>query len=162
VLVSAVNSSKPYTQLPIQKQVAQVGLSTMDFPVWLLMKASLIPLVGPRINEQISSSPEIRERLREMLVTAFPMSLRTDGGVNDLTQIKNMPDFPLDQITTPALVIHGNADRIVPFEHGERSAENIPNAEFLLIPGGSHLCYLTHLEQTEPVMLEFLKGHASE
>lgn len=162
VLISAVNSSKPYTQLPIQEQVAKVGLSTMDFPVWLLIKVSIAPLVGPKTIEQIKLPPVIKERLQKLMVTAFPMSLRTDGGANDLTQIKNMPDFPLDQINTPTLVIHGDADFPVPFEHGERSAENIPNAEFLSIPGGSHLCYLTHLEQTEPVMLEFLKNHASE
>ena len=162
VLVSAVNSSRPYIQLPIQEQIAKVGLSTMDFPVWLLMKTSIVPLVGPKVKEQITLSPEIKQRLRKLLVTAFPMSLRADGGVNDLTQIKNMPDFHLGQIDTPTLVIHGDADIPVPFEHGERSAWNIPNAELLQIPGGSHLCYLTHLEKTEPVMLEFLKKHSSE
>jgi pimeloyl-ACP methyl ester carboxylesterase len=55
------------------------------------------------------------------------------------------------------LVIHGTADNVVPFEHGVRSAEEIPGAKLLPVAGGTHYCILTHLEKTRPAILEFLK-----
>ncbi|NUP12430.1 MAG: alpha/beta hydrolase [Polyangiaceae bacterium] len=42
------------------------------------------------------------------------------------------------QIHVPTLVIHGNADEIVPFWMGARLSDEIPNAHLVLIEGGNH------------------------
>jgi pimeloyl-ACP methyl ester carboxylesterase len=161
ILISAVNANHPYTYIPLHKQLAYAGVSHADFPLWMFLKAPYIPLLGgPRVKDQVKMSPEALERLRVTAHTMFPMSLRTEGMLNDAKQIQDLEDLPLDQIKAPTLVIHGDADRLVPFSHGQRSAEKIPHAEFLQIPGGSHLCYITHIEETEPVALKFLKEHA--
>ncbi len=163
MLVSAINAAHPYKHIPIQEQLIQVGLSTADFPVWMMINAPIIPILGgPKVKEQITMSPEAKERLRILAHSIFPISLRSKGMLNDARSIRNLDDLPLDQINVPTLVIHGDADRLVPFSHGKRSAETIPNAEFLQIPGGSHLCAITHLEETEPVVLAFLKKHAPQ
>jgi len=160
LLISAVNANHPYTYIPLHEQLAYEGVVHADFPLWMFLKAPFLPLLGgPRIKEQRKMSPEALERLRVTAHTIFPVSLRTEGILNDAKQIQNVKDFPLDKIKAPTLVIHGDADRLVPFSHGQRSAERIPHAEFLQIPGGSHLCYLTHIEETEPVALKFLKEH---
>lgn len=41
-------------------------------------------------------------------------------------------------IAIPTLVVHGDADEIVPFTMGERLAAAIPGAHLLRIPGGRH------------------------
>lgn len=41
-------------------------------------------------------------------------------------------------IRVPTLVVHGDADEIVPFEMGASLAKQIPGARFLPIPGGHH------------------------
>jgi pimeloyl-ACP methyl ester carboxylesterase len=41
-------------------------------------------------------------------------------------------------IRVPTLVVHGDADEIVPFEMGSTLARTIPGARFLPIPGGHH------------------------
>ena len=41
-------------------------------------------------------------------------------------------------IAIPTLVVHGDADEVVPFRMGERLAATIPGAQLLRIPGGRH------------------------
>jgi pimeloyl-ACP methyl ester carboxylesterase len=161
ILISAVNANHPYTYIPLHEQLAYEGVSHADYPLWMFLKAPFLPLLGgPKIKEQRKMSPEALERLRVTAHTIFPVSLRTEGILNDAKQLQNLEDFRLNKIKAPTLVIHGDADRLVPFSHGQRSADRIPNADFLPIPGGSHLCYLTHIEETEPAALKFLKEHA--
>jgi pimeloyl-ACP methyl ester carboxylesterase len=45
---------------------------------------------------------------------------------------------PLDQIAAPTLVIHGTADPLFPFGHGEALARGIPRAELLPLEGVGH------------------------
>jgi pimeloyl-ACP methyl ester carboxylesterase/mannose-6-phosphate isomerase-like protein (cupin superfamily) len=45
----------------------------------------------------------------------------------------------LASVTVPVLVIWGEADRIIPVEHGHAYAKAIPNARFLLLPESGHL-----------------------
>jgi non-heme chloroperoxidase len=60
-------------------------------------------------------------------------------------------------VGVPALVIHGDADAIVPFEvSGRRSAEAIPDAELVVIEGGPHAINATHPQQFNAALLEFL------
>ncbi len=42
------------------------------------------------------------------------------------------------RIAVPTLVIHGDADPVVPFEMGERVARAIPAARFVAVPHGGH------------------------
>ncbi len=44
----------------------------------------------------------------------------------------------LKSIAVPTLVIHGKADALVPFAHGQDTAQRIPKAQFLPIDGMGH------------------------
>ncbi|SEA37788.1 alpha/beta fold hydrolase [Microbulbifer marinus] len=44
----------------------------------------------------------------------------------------------LEQITVPSLVVHGEADPLLPIAHGRDTAEKIPAARFAAIPGMAH------------------------
>ena len=45
----------------------------------------------------------------------------------------------LDSVKTPALVIHGDADQVIPFRHGRALFERMKGAKtFVTIPGGDH------------------------
>jgi pimeloyl-ACP methyl ester carboxylesterase len=44
----------------------------------------------------------------------------------------------LDQIAAPTLVIHGTADPLFPYGHGEALAREIPHAQLLPLPGVGH------------------------
>jgi pimeloyl-ACP methyl ester carboxylesterase len=64
----------------------------------------------------------------------------------------------IDQIKVPVLVIHGEEDKLVPYENGVTLAEKIPNAEFLTINGAGHI-YLTEANDlVNKRVLEFLNN----
>jgi pimeloyl-ACP methyl ester carboxylesterase len=45
-------------------------------------------------------------------------------------------------VQVPVRWWHGNADHIVPFEHGAHVVERLPHASLSVIDGESHLCGL--------------------
>lgn len=65
----------------------------------------------------------------------------------------------IDQIEVPVLVIHGDADKLVPYENGETLAEKIPNAEFLTINGAGHIYISEANDLVNNRVLEFLNKH---
>ena len=79
-------------------------------------------------------------------------------------------DFRQDvaKIDVPTLVIHGDADRIVPFAAaGQRTAKLIKEAELVVIKDGPHNVAWTHADEVNSALRQFLarpaaKGQASE
>jgi pimeloyl-ACP methyl ester carboxylesterase len=65
--------------------------------------------------------------------------------------------FDLTSITAPVLVVHGDADRMVPPAHGEWLAARIPAAEFWRRPGDGHITVLSAGED----VLTWLAAHRS-
>ena len=65
----------------------------------------------------------------------------------------------LKKITVPTLVIHGDADAIVPFEvSGKRTAAAIKGAKLVVIKGGPHGFNASHAAEFNRALLEFLAG----
>lgn len=68
-------------------------------------------------------------------------------------------DFRADlaKITVPTLIIHGDADAIVPLEiSGRRTAASIPGAKLVVIGGGPHGINASHPQEFNRALLEFL------
>ena len=68
-------------------------------------------------------------------------------------------DFRQDlaTITVPTLVIHGDGDKTVPIEaSGERTAQAIPNAQFLVYDGAPHGLFFTNKDQLNDDLLSFV------
>ncbi len=68
-------------------------------------------------------------------------------------------DFRKDvaKIDVPTLVIHGDADRIVPISAaGRRTAEMVKDAEFVAIKDGPHNVAWTHAEEVNRELIRFL------
>lgn len=63
----------------------------------------------------------------------------------------------LEKVTVPALVIHGDADGIVPLEgSGARTHAAIPGSELHVVAGGPHGLNVSHAEEFNRVLLRFL------
>lgn len=64
-------------------------------------------------------------------------------------------DLPM--VTVPALVIHGDADGTVPFEgSGARTHEAVSGSELHVIAGGPHGITVSHADEFNRVVLDFL------
>jgi pimeloyl-ACP methyl ester carboxylesterase len=64
----------------------------------------------------------------------------------------------IEQIRVPVLVIHGDEDKLVPYENGVTLAEKIPNAEFLTIKGAGHIYVTEANDLVNKKVLEFLNN----
>ncbi len=67
----------------------------------------------------------------------------------------------LPRIRVPAIVIHGDRDRIVPPQNGRVVARRIPNAQFRLIPGAGHMLATDQPELCADVVRNFLREQES-
>jgi pimeloyl-ACP methyl ester carboxylesterase len=62
----------------------------------------------------------------------------------------------LHRISSPALVIWGEKDHMVPRSHGETYAKLIPNARLEIVPGAGHSVQVEKPEETAKLVLDFL------
>jgi pimeloyl-ACP methyl ester carboxylesterase len=60
----------------------------------------------------------------------------------------------LADLDLPVLVIHGDADPLLPFEHGAATADAIPGARLLVLPGAGHIDVLDQPDLVLPSILE--------
>lgn len=64
----------------------------------------------------------------------------------------------LEHIDVPTLVMHGDADRIVPMAaSGALTAKRIKGARWMVVKGGPHCITWTHPEVVNPELVDFLK-----
>jgi len=95
------------------------------------------------------------ERLYNSQIAAFA----SPKGTLDCIAAFGRTDFRSDlaKIKVPTLIIHGDADAIVPFEvSGKRSHAAIAGSRLVLVPGGPHGLNVTHPQQFNQALLGFL------
>jgi pimeloyl-ACP methyl ester carboxylesterase len=153
VLGNAINA--PLHRWQLLQPLARV-LFRWDWLTWFGVNRGVLFLLRPNLGRQTWGSPVKQRRVKAMLRSIHPTSCRLEGFLNDLAQMQDGATFPLDQIRVPTLVVHGTADVVVPYRQGQYSASVIPNAQFLSIPGGTHLCFISHSEIIRTTLVQFL------
>ena len=86
-------------------------------------------------------------------------SLAATKGTLDCVAAFGRTDFrgDLDNFDLPTLVIHGDSDKIVPFEvSGRRTHEAVAGSRLALIEGTPHGFNATHAERFDSELLDFL------
>jgi pimeloyl-ACP methyl ester carboxylesterase len=157
VLISALTGRRPAKQRPAVVKLFESLILASDLGGWLI---SRLPNLTPAWVARRLADPEglaVRQRLLETLI---PESLRGPGRSNDLARFSSLPVYPLQEVRSPTLIVHGTADGSVPFAHAEFAARTIPGAELLAIAGGGHNVFLTHAPQLYPRVRSFLQAHA--
>jgi pimeloyl-ACP methyl ester carboxylesterase len=66
----------------------------------------------------------------------------------------------LSKIKAPTLVLGGTADRVTPCDNLRLLASKIPNAELVILENLGHGMFIEGAEQTNRVILRFLKQHS--
>jgi non-heme chloroperoxidase len=86
-------------------------------------------------------------------------ALASPKATHDCVAAFGRTDFRADlaEIDVPALVIHGEADAIVPVEiSGRRTAAAIAGSKLVIIEGGPHGINVSHATQFNEALLAFL------
>jgi pimeloyl-ACP methyl ester carboxylesterase len=87
-------------------------------------------------EERRFDEPEVRDLVRRDVERAANI-----GALQNHDLLEDGDDKPreaLSSIEAPALVIHGTADPMFPFPHGEALADEIPTARLLPLEGAGH------------------------
>lgn len=113
----------------------------------------LIPIiVGPANQETLDETAVSRIAGLEhdnRVTWAGAMRQQAAARPHDLTNA-------LQRVQAPALVIHGNADAVVPFACAEALARGIPNARLLTLEGVGHLPWVERPDLVAPAIIDFL------
>jgi pimeloyl-ACP methyl ester carboxylesterase len=104
---------------------------------------SLSPALAPLLARALGGlqlTPESRALLSEGIRALPPRELHRR--LSDVLCDDRRP--ALEALRVPTLVVQGTRDLLVPRTHAENVARRIPGARLHLIPGGSHVPYLSH------------------
>ena len=96
------------------------------------------------------------------LISSIPWGGRDAGRINDLTQRMNpaIDDWPLEDISAPTLILHGNADENSPYEASQDVASRIPDAQLVTFEGGDHYVIVTRRLEVEGHIRRFTQALA--
>ena len=129
------------------------------------------------LSGEIEDAVKLRIAIRELLMGAEKYELDIEGiaqltryniekrsGYNQKSGMQQTKAIELSgsriealkNLTTPTLVIHGKTDPLIPFEHGQKTAELIPNAATLYIDGMGHTLPKMYSDTMVARMLELM------
>ena len=139
-------------------------IGASDFSLWVqlasmsfLSNENLASVIFPNSNnrEKLLNEPKNIEELKRLVWSIWPLSARQEGVKNDYEQFSNF-SAPLNEITVPTLVIHGNEDINVDISHAKNLIENIKGAELHTVKEGDHYMSTTHAKEINPLIEKFI------
>jgi pimeloyl-ACP methyl ester carboxylesterase len=158
------------TPIPLAFHVTKVLLRWPWLSDWMrrraagdLDRAAARSIPDPAIRARTLADPGAGPLLSELLLgTLDRPALRLAGTENDIAVTRSAAtEWPLERVRAPTLVVHGTADRVVPYAHATLLAARIPGAELLTIPGGDHVAIFTHRDEVRARVTSFLRSHAA-
>lgn len=117
---------------------------------------------GPQPPERAQAVAE-RQKQTQAAVAKLSRDERVRFGMGELRNYSAYLDVDLrprlKEIKAPTLVVHGDADTLVPPSSGKELAESISGAELALIPGAGH--GITNWKGAQEATRKFLDKHAT-
>jgi pimeloyl-ACP methyl ester carboxylesterase len=104
--------------------------------------------------------PINEDLVKEQAGISFDRSFYPAGGARQLAAILAVGDRTqaLGKVKTPTLVIHGDADPLVPLESGKATANAIKESELLIIEGMGHSIPI----EVAPKIIDAIVSHAKK
>lgn len=158
-LVVASGLSGRWVPPRLPRAVAFVSHSTLGAAV-ARFAARVLPSVV--VRAALSGESSLRGRalhdhvagvLADPVRRAFVVDLATMGNTsgphragwdNDVRNLGAVDDLGLGEVRAPTLLVHGDADTDVSPTHSARAAAEIPRAELVTLPGGTHFALWDH------------------
>lgn len=126
-----------------------------------LLRTDLNPAeAAEAANSFLYAADTPRERVDEDMALRLKWSPQREGFMAQLQGIMMWEaDSRLPLIASPTLVLHGDADRLVPPANGRRIARLIPGAQIFWIEGAGHIYSTDQPGVSTKAILEFLSRH---
>jgi pimeloyl-ACP methyl ester carboxylesterase len=126
----------------------------------LMARATMTPEEGAEAMVPfIYGSATPRARIDEDLTIRRRTFPRAEGYLAQVQGIMAWSCYDrLENIRVPTLVLHGDADRLVPPGNGQLLADKIPGARLTMFPGASHIYPTDKPEASNAEVLSFLSN----
>jgi 3-oxoadipate enol-lactonase len=145
VLIDTQSGPEDPERLPAYRQMQQTWLQVG--PIDELAQAVAGLIIGDPV-------------LSEVWITkwrALPREAMNEP-TNCLFEREDLTDR-VGQITCPAIIFHGTADMSIPADRAQELSERLPGSTgVVLVDGGPHASNLTHPEQVNGPLLQFLRS----
>ncbi len=116
-------------------------------------------IADPQVRARTLGHPEAGAMLRSLQLGVFErLRDRLPGTIHDVALFSELAPVAFERISAPALIVHGTADRVVPFSDAEAAARGMTQAELFAIEGGEHVALFSHLDEVRARVGEFLSG----
>jgi len=154
VLIAPAVTAQP--DLRYENPTSASGTFMLDVILWAGGRW-LGPAMIPGLDKE---DPKEVELARLLARSVIPLRSRTEGSVNDFDTLRTLgvESWPLEQLTVPTLILHGNVDRNAPYEGAVTVAARIPNAELVTFDGIGHEISLTRAREIDEEMHRFIDG----
>lgn len=96
---------------------------------------------------------------RAQLLASAPYALRKAGVLNDLTQEAHIPNWPLNHIHCPTLILQGTADQNVPPADAEYAHTQIVGSQLREFPRADHLMVIFRSQELRSIVEGFIQAH---
>lgn len=111
----------------------------------------------PVVRKNMQGRPEVMALYTALVASTFDRMRDRLSGTDTDIRITRTIELPLENIQAPALVIHGTADRVVPFEeHARPFVSRLTKVKLLTVEGGEHVTLFTHLDVVRAEVAAFL------
>ncbi len=129
----------------------------------------VLPLYQAMLDDWVANGPsdELAETIAGLILGEQAMSAPTSPsgrrrpkealgqpGVTLMT--RDTVEDRLGEIDAPTLIVHGTADAAISMDKAEQLRDGLPNAELLVVDGGTHAANMTHPEVVNPAIAAFL------
>jgi len=116
-----------------------------------------VGLVVEAMTPKLSAEPRVQAFVRELISKQKPLALS-----NALTAMAERPDST-DLAKTfkfPVLVVHGDADALIPVDRGREVKALLPNAHYVELPDLGHMTMMENPQAVAEALRFFLKSNA--
>jgi pimeloyl-ACP methyl ester carboxylesterase len=170
-------------QVTDTNQPSPLKILFFDFRHWLLYlwgrmrPLGLVRMIVRRMTAPSVSAAEIDRRIRELsklpdqvravqelFRSLTPVGAQIVGALNDDEQIACLPDYPLEDVRAPTLLMYGRDDCVGPgFAGAEWTAARIPDAQLLAVERCGHFMLAGEfVPGVYSAAAEFLRRHAPQ
>jgi 2-hydroxy-6-oxonona-2,4-dienedioate hydrolase len=141
--------------LEYENPTSASGTFLLDFVLWAAGRW-LGPAMLPGLDDD---DPNQVALARTWVSTVIPLGRRTEGAINDFAMLRDLDvgSWPLETISAPTLIMHGDADRNAPYKGSVVAAERIPNAELVTFANVGHELTLTRARDIDEYLRRFLQ-----
>ncbi|MGD2131909.1 MAG: alpha/beta hydrolase [Maricaulaceae bacterium] len=131
-----------------------------DLTMWAVA-GPLLGVLGPAFMPELDADdPEQAAMARGLISSQVPFADRAAGIENDVLQRDDpaIDEWPLERISAPTLLLHGNADENSDYEGSVLVASKIPDAELVTFEGGDHFIVITRADEIRAHVDRFIES----